>query len=193
MKLTHAGFYRICYMYQPFKYFPEVQNKIFPPRVFFTEWFIFHKPQTGPAHYIDVIMTTIASQITSLTLVYPTDYSDVDQGKHQSSASLAFVWGIHRDRWIPHTKGQLRGKCFHLMTSSCVSHSTSTTIYLKILIRSRKHIIIFLSIQSYPAQPETSSLYYWNMNAELYTSNKIRNLRASAIQNDTLQHRSMNM
>ena len=38
--------------------------------------------------------------------------------KHQSSASLAFVWGIHRDRWIPRTKGQLRGKCFHLMTSS---------------------------------------------------------------------------
>ena len=27
--------------------------------------------------------------------------------------------GIHRDRWIPHTKGQLRGKCFYLMTSSC--------------------------------------------------------------------------
>ena len=23
------------------------------------------------------------------------------------------------DRWIPHTKDQLRGKCFHLMTSSC--------------------------------------------------------------------------
>ena len=28
------------------------------------------------------------------------------------------MWGIHRDRWIPRTKGQLRGKCFHLMTSS---------------------------------------------------------------------------
>ena len=40
--------------------------------------------------------------------------------KHQSSASLAFVWGIHRDRWIPRTTGQLRGKCFHLMTSSCL-------------------------------------------------------------------------
>ena len=39
--------------------------------------------------------------------------------KHQSSASLALVRGIHRDRWIPRTKGQLRGKCFHLMTSSC--------------------------------------------------------------------------
>ena len=70
-------------------------------------------------HYNDVIMTTMAFQITSLTVVYSTAYSDADQRKHQSSASLAFVWGIHRDRWIPRTKGQLRGKCFHLMKSSC--------------------------------------------------------------------------
>ena len=69
-------------------------------------------------HYSDVIMTTIASQMTSLTAVYSTVYLDADQSKHQSSASLAFVWGIHRDRWIPRTKGQLRGKRFHLMTSS---------------------------------------------------------------------------
>ena len=69
-------------------------------------------------HYNDVIMITMASQITSLTVVYSNVYSDADQRKHQSSASLAFVWGIHRDRWIPRTKGQLRGKCFHLMTSS---------------------------------------------------------------------------
>ena len=47
-------------------------------------------------HYGDVIMGTIASQITSLTIVYSTVYSDADQGKHQSSASLAFVGGIHR-------------------------------------------------------------------------------------------------
>ena len=75
---------------------------------------------SSPYHYNDVIMTTMASQITNLTIVYSTVYSDADQGKHQSSASLAFVWGIHRDRWIPRTKGQLRGKCFHLMTSSCI-------------------------------------------------------------------------
>ena len=66
-------------------------------------------------------MTTIASQITWLTIVYSTVYSDADQRKHQSSTSLAFVSGIHRDLWIPHTKGQLRGKCFHLMTSSCTT------------------------------------------------------------------------
>ena len=64
-------------------------------------------------------MSKIASQITNLTIVYSTVYSDPDQTKHQSSASLAFVRGIHRERWIPRTKGQWRGKCFHLMTSSC--------------------------------------------------------------------------
>ena len=58
------------------------------------------------SHYIDVIMTTMASQITGLTIVYSTVYLDADQSKHQSSASLAFVWGIHRDRWIPRTNGQ---------------------------------------------------------------------------------------
>ena len=47
-------------------------------------------------HYTDVIMGTIASQITSLTVVYSIVYSDADQRKHHSSASLAFVWGIHR-------------------------------------------------------------------------------------------------
>ena len=41
-------------------------------------------------------MGAIASQITSLIIVYSTVYSDADQRKHQSSASLAFVWGIHR-------------------------------------------------------------------------------------------------
>ena len=47
-------------------------------------------------HYGDVIMGAMASQITSLTIVYSTVYSDADQRKHQNSASLAFVRGIHR-------------------------------------------------------------------------------------------------
>ena len=47
-------------------------------------------------HYNDVIMGTIAYQITSLTIVYRTVYSDANQSEHQSSASLAFVRGIHR-------------------------------------------------------------------------------------------------
>ena len=47
-------------------------------------------------HYNNVIMGAIACQITSLTIVYSTDYSDADKRKHQSSASLAFLRGIHR-------------------------------------------------------------------------------------------------
>ena len=45
-------------------------------------------------HYSDVIMGTMATQITSLTIVYSTVYSGADQRKHQSSSSLAFVQGI---------------------------------------------------------------------------------------------------
>ena len=37
-------------------------------------------------HYSDVIMGTIASQITSLTIVYSTIYSDADQRRHLSCA-----------------------------------------------------------------------------------------------------------
>ena len=63
-------------------------------------------------HYSDVIIGARESQITSLTIVYPTVYSDADQRKHQSSASLAFVRGIHR--WpvnSPHN-GPVKQKIF---------------------------------------------------------------------------------
>ena len=40
-------------------------------------------------------MGVIGSQTTSLAIVYSTIYSGLDQIKYQSSASLAFVWGIH--------------------------------------------------------------------------------------------------
>ena len=36
------------------------------------------------SHYNDVIMAAIASQITSLTIVFSTVYLDTDQTKHQS-------------------------------------------------------------------------------------------------------------
>ena len=40
----------------------------------------------GRKHYNDVIMDVIASQITSLTIVYSTVYSGADQRKYQRSA-----------------------------------------------------------------------------------------------------------
>ena len=82
------------------------------------------------AHYSDVIMGTIASQITSLTIVYSTIYSDADQRKHQSSASLAFVWGIHREPVNSPHKWPVTRKMFpfddvimgHVIMSRCRFH-----------------------------------------------------------------------
>ena len=63
-------------------------------------------------HHNDVIMSSLASQITSLTNVYSTVYSRADQRKHQNSASLAFVWGIHGwPVYSPH-KGPVTRKMF---------------------------------------------------------------------------------
>ena len=45
-------------------------------------------------HCNDVIMSTMASQIASLTIVYSIVYLSADQRKHQSSALLAFVRGV---------------------------------------------------------------------------------------------------
>ena len=48
-------------------------------------------------------MGPMASQITSLTIVYSTVYSGADQRKHESSGSLAFEQAreFTGDRWFP--------------------------------------------------------------------------------------------
>ena len=64
-----------------------------------------------PLHYNDVIMNTMASPFTSLASVNAIVYASADQRKHQSSASLAFVRGIHR--WpvtFPHKRPVTRKK-----------------------------------------------------------------------------------
>ena len=60
-------------------------------------------------HYSDAIMmSAMSTQITSLTIVYSTIHSGVDQRKHQSSASSAFVRGMVNS---PH-KGPVTRKMF---------------------------------------------------------------------------------
>ena len=63
-------------------------------------------------HYSDVIMSTMESRITSLTILYSTIYSGANQRKHQSSASLAFVRGIHRSSVNSPHKGPVTRKMF---------------------------------------------------------------------------------
>ena len=64
-------------------------------------------------------MGAIVSQITSLTIVYSTVYSDADQRKHQSAGNTPMT----------RTKDQYRGKYFHLMASPWVT-SKNTDKYI---------------------------------------------------------------
>ena len=82
----------------------------------------------GTVHYGDVIMSMhmMASQITSLTIVFATIYSCADQRKHQSSASLAFVRGIHR--WpanSPH-KGPVTRKILQILQNKAKRITTGS-------------------------------------------------------------------
>ena len=57
-------------------------------------------------------MGAMASQITSLTIVYSIVYSGADQRKHQSFGSLVFVRGIHRWSMNSPQKGPVTRKMF---------------------------------------------------------------------------------
>ena len=57
-------------------------------------------------------MGAMASQITSLTIIYSTVYSGADQRKPQSSVSQAFVRGIHRSTVNSPHKGPVTRKVF---------------------------------------------------------------------------------
>ena len=83
----------------------------------------------GIKHYNDVIMGTIASQITSLTIVNSTVYSGADQRKHQSSASLAFVRGIHRGPVNSPHKWPVTRKMFPFDDVIMISVFLSTTLF----------------------------------------------------------------
>ena len=64
------------------------------------------------ADYNDIIMGVMESQITSLTIVYSVVYLSADQRKHQNSAILVFVWGIHRRPVNSPHKGPVTWKMF---------------------------------------------------------------------------------
>ena len=80
--------------------------------------------------YNDVIMGAMASQITSLTIVYSIVYSGAHQRKHQSSASLAFVRGIHRSPVNSPHKGPVMLKMFPFDDVIMFSHGSGFRLKL---------------------------------------------------------------
>ena len=91
--------------------------------------------ETLQNHYNDVIISEMTSQVTSLTIVYSIIYSGADQRKYQSSASVAFVRGIHR--WpinFPH-KGPVTRKMFPFDDVIMIYHC-NTTLHTNINVAS---------------------------------------------------------
>ena len=110
------------------------------------------------SHYGDVKMGAIASQITSLTIVYSTVYSDADQRKHQSSASLAFVWEIQRVN-SPH-KWPVTRKMFPFDDVIMIHGSTS------IMVRWTTRVVITGGTELWQPRvpPITTKLALWQLN-----------------------------
>ena len=74
-------------------------------------------------------MSAMTSQISGVSIIYTAVCLVQEQRIHQSSPSLAFVWGIH---WSPVNslhKGPVTRKCFHLMTSSCYAVTMTNVGY----------------------------------------------------------------
>ena len=88
------------------------------------------KTRPNVDRYSGVIMSAMASLITSVTIICSNICSGAEQRKHQNSASLSFVRGIHRWPVVSRTKGQWPGKCFHLMTSSWIRVYTGLSFFV---------------------------------------------------------------
>ena len=79
---------------------------------------------TSLCHYCDVMMSAMASQTTSLTIVYSIVHAGADQKKRQSSASLAFMWGIHHAEnvyiwWCHHVSSLSPDTEYHTTCLTC--------------------------------------------------------------------------
>ena len=113
-------------------------------------------------HYGDVMMGAIASEITSLTIAYSTVYSDADQRKHQSSASLAFIrtgefpaqmasnaenasiWWRHHEWYVDHIAGLVQDCIF--CSALAVLCLTSDILCTACIQMSIFYVLVFQSI-----------------------------------------------
>ena len=97
-------------------------------------------------HYCDVIMNAIASQITSVSIVYSSVCSDTDQRWHQSSASLAFVRGIHRGPVNSPHKRPVTRKMFPFDDVIMVYFSFMMSLLLLLIITLQQWELMELSV-----------------------------------------------
>ena len=120
-------------------------------------------------HYNDVIMTTVASQITSVSIVYSTGCPRADKRKHQSPASLALVRGIHRSTVNFLHKGPVTRRMFPfddiiMQSGSCVSFEVGTWSLIAITLTRHGYCLwlIHFDLFMYVGIWYINQLYDWS-------------------------------
>ena len=115
-------------------------------------------------------MGAIASQTTSRSIVYSTVNSDADQRKHQSSASLAFVWGIHRGPVNSPHKGPVTRKMFPFDDVIMRLKNTPLILQYRVMVILLKNIIShWVPMRWLRYSPIKSSANRWeNCNYDVY-------------------------
>ena len=95
-------------------------------------------------------MSMMTSQITSLTIVYSIVYSGLVQRKHESSTSLAFVWGIHRWPVNSQHKGPVTRKMFPFDDVMLNFYTIPSILILNFtLVIMQSHVVMQFSIAWY--------------------------------------------
>ena len=116
-------------------------------------------------HYNDVIMGAMASQITSIMIVYPTVYSRTEKRNIKAPRFWPLCGEFTGDLWIPCTKGQSHGKCIHLVTSSgghCRSLNVLASYAIDMIstIRYPPTVLVWLRIICFKQHPTFNIFYY---------------------------------
>ena len=116
----------------------------------------------------DVIMGTMASQITSLPIAYSTAYSGADQRKHQSSALLAFVRGIHRWSVDSSHKGPVTWKKFPFDDAIIILYNSDlSTLCLEVIRAASVHLVVRHLIRSRKVSEPRDLVLTWYCGAEV--------------------------
>ena len=118
---------------------------------------------SSASHYSDVIMNTMACQITGVSIVNSTVCSGRDQRKHQSSASLAFVRGIHR--WPMNSRTTRKMFPFDdvIMEEEYERENIRFTPFEPMILPHQNHAVPrhFLGAASYGMLGELSPIWHW--------------------------------
>ena len=120
-------------------------------------------------HYNGVIMGAIASQITCLTIVYSTVYSDAGQRKHQSSASLAFVQGIHRGPVNSPHKWPVTRKIFPFDDVIMSTKTRPVPLLLMCWLSTSSAALIFYEMLLPWSEAQLQRLHHWSFGIDKYS------------------------